>query len=60
MTADEDDEVYDALPVEERRRVLQQHLNDMVAWGELIAEVGADGKTRYFTPENYVGRELTQ
>jgi hypothetical protein len=49
-TIDMESEVFDALPPEERRRVLQQHLDAMVASGELIADVGIDGETRYWAP----------
>ena len=52
---DMDIEVWDALPMEEKRRVFQTHLDAMVLAGELIADIGDDGQTRYWAPENYHG-----
>jgi hypothetical protein len=55
MIEDMQIEIFDVLPSEERRRVLQQHLDAMVQTGQVIADVGSDGATRYWAPENYHG-----
>jgi hypothetical protein len=51
-TEQEPDAIWDALPREERLKILQAHLDDMVSKGELISAV-VDGETRYFSPRNY-------
>ncbi len=45
------DAIWDALPREERLKILQEHLDEMVVKGELISAV-VDGETRYFSPRN--------